>query len=118
MSEETKDCIFCAIAAGESAADVVFDGGDTLWFRDINPKATVHVLGIPKEHIQSLAVVSGDNHQLLGKLLHEASDVAEQVGVAESGYRVLTNVGRDAGQDVQHLHIHLLGGENLGPMRC
>src|SRR3989344_5094351 len=106
MEESTDTCIFCAIAGGSSMADVVFDGGDTLWFRDIHPKAVVHVVGIPKEHIASLAVVNGDNHPLLGKLLHEAADVAEQLGVAEEGYRVLTNVGRNAGQEIHHLHIH------------
>ena len=113
-----EDCIFCSIVGGSSKGDIVFDGGDTLWFRDVSPKAPVHVLGIPKQHIVSLAGVKGDDHALLGKLLHEAASVAAEMGLAADGYRVLTNVGANAGQEVQHLHMHLLGGEPLGPMRC
>lgn len=116
--EGVEDCIFCNVVDGITQADIIFDGGDTLFFRDINPKATVHVLGIPKKHLLSLQDVHGDDHALIGKLLHEAAHVAEKVGIRESGYRVITNVGRDAGQEVQHLHFHILGGENLGPMRC
>ena len=112
------DCIFCGIADSVSSADIVFDGGDTLFFRDINPKAAVHVIGIPKKHLDSLDAVHGDDHALIGKLLHDAADVADSLGIKESGYRVVTNVGSDAGQEVQHLHFHILGGEALGPVRC
>lgn len=116
---ETNDtCIFCSIVLGRTPADVVFDGGDTLFFRDINPKAKVHVVGVPKKHLTSLSDVHGDDHKLVGKLLHEAADVASQLGIADSGYRVLTNVGRDAGQEIEHLHFHVLGGESLGALRC
>lgn len=112
------DCIFCSIANGTTPADVVFDGGDTMFFRDISPKAAVHVVGIPKKHVSSLDEVVGDDHDVLGKLLHEAAHVAEDLGIKESGYRVITNVGPDAGQEVQHLHFHILGGEPLGPLKC
>jgi len=112
------ECIFCAIAGGAGSADVVWDGGDTIFFRDINPKARVHVLGIPKIHISSLADVGVDQHELMGKLLHDAAEVAAQLGLKESGYRVITNIGVDSGQVVPHLHIHILGGEPLGPLRC
>lgn len=111
------DCIFCGIAAGNSPADVVFDGGDTIFFRDISPKARVHIVGIPKEHITALDAMVADHHALVGKILHDLAHVAEEAGVSASGYRVITNVGPDAGQQVQHLHFHLLGGEPLGPMR-
>ncbi len=114
----TDECIFCRIAREETKADIVFDGGDTIFFRDIHPKAKIHIVGIPKKHLSSLNDLHGDDHSLIGKLLHEAGHVAEELGIKESGYRVLTNVGRDAGQEVQHLHFHILGGESLGPLRC
>lgn len=119
MTEEIKkDCIFCNIIEGTTPADIVFDGGDTLFFRDISPKAKVHIVGIPKKHYESLDEISGDDHAVIGKLLHEAAHVAEDMGLKESGYRVITNVGPDAGQDIKHLHFHILGGEPLGPIRC
>ena len=115
---EGEKCIFCRIAAGEATAKVVFDGGDTLFFHDIHPKARVHVVGITKKHLTNLADMVGDDHLVIGKLLHEASHVAEDLGVAAEGYRVVTNVGKNAGQEIQHFHIHVLGGEPLGPLRC
>lgn len=122
MTEEessvSSNCIFCSIIEGITPSDIVFDGGDTLFFRDINPKARVHVVGIPKKHLTSLDDVHGDDHALIGKLLHEAADVASTLGIHESGYRVVTNVGSDAGQKVSHLHFHVMGGEPLGPLRC
>lgn len=112
------ECIFCAIAAGEGSADVVYDGETTLFFRDINPQARIHVLGILKEHVASLAAINTENHEVLGKLLHDAVHVAEELGLRDSGYRVITNIGPDSGQAVPHLHVHILGGEPLGPLRC
>lgn len=114
---EENECIFCSIVDGVTPADVVFDGGDTLFFRDIEPKAAVHIVAITKKHIASLDAVVGDDHAVIGKLLHEAAHVAEDVGIKESGYRVITNVGRDAGQEIHHLHFHILGGEPLGPLK-
>lgn len=113
---DSKECIFCAIADGTTPADIVFDGGDTLFFRDVNPKAKVHIVGIPKHHITSLNELVADDHGIIGKLLHEAAHVAEEVGIHESGYRVITNVGSDAGQEVTHLHFHILGGQPLGKL--
>jgi len=112
------ECIFCQIVAGTTQADVLFDGGDTLFFRDISPKAAVHIVGIPKKHLASLDAVVADDQAMLGKLLHDCADVATTAGLVEGGYRVLTNVGSDAGQEVNHLHFHILGGEPLGPLRC
>lgn len=116
--DQQTDCIFCSIAGETTVADIVFDGGDTLFFRDISPKARVHIVGIPKKHLTSLDAMVADDQALVGKLIHDAADVAESVGISESGYRVLTNVGSDAGQEVGHLHFHILGGETLGPLRC
>ncbi len=110
------DCLFCKIATGKLPATVVYDGGDTLFFNDIAPKAKVHVLGIPKEHIPSLHKIQGDHHLLVGKLLHDAVHVASDLGLDTGGYRVLTNIGANAGQVVGHLHFHILGGEPLGAM--
>lgn len=112
------DCIFCQISSGTTQADIVFDGGDTLFFRDISPKAAVHIVGIPKKHIDALSKVVADDQAMIGKLLHDAAHVASEAGIGDSGYRVLTNVGSDAGQEVQHLHFHILGGQPLGPLIC
>lgn len=117
-ADQKDSCIFCSIVGGATPADVVFDGGDTIFFRDINPKARIHIVGIPKKHLSSLDAMHGDDHTVVGKLLHEAADVAKDLGINESGYRVVSNVGSDAGQEVEHLHFHILGGEPLGPLRC
>lgn len=115
---ESMQCVFCQIASGNVRPDIVFDGGDTLFFHDIKPKARFHIIGIPKKHIGSIADINGDNHAIIGKLFHEAADVARGLGIEKSGYRVITNSGGDAGQQVPHLHLHILGGESLGPLRC
>jgi histidine triad (HIT) family protein len=115
--EASPDCIFCQIVSGSTQADVVFDTPDTLFFRDISPKAPVHLIGIPKKHLGALSAVSATEEVLLGKLLQEITTVAAEAGIAESGYRVITNIGSDAGQEVPHLHFHILGGEPLGPLR-
>ena len=113
-----SDCIFCRIVSGEVRAEVVFDGGDTLFFRDRSPRARVHLLGIPKSHLESLARVSDSDEVLLGKIQRDIAKVAQSAGIAEAGYRVITNVGANAGQEIAHLHWHILGGEPVGPLRC
>ena len=109
-------CIFCEIVQGVLPAEIVFDGGDTLFFKDIHPKAPVHIVAIPKKHLTSLDAMIGDDHLTIGKLLHDATHIAREAGIFESGYRVVTNIGLHAGQDVAHLHFHILGGEPLGPI--
>lgn len=116
--EQPNECIFCKIATGTISADILFDGGDTLFFSDIHPQAPVHIVGIPKQHIVSLDAMVGDDHLLIGKLLHDATHVAREKGIFNTGYRLLTNIGLHAGQEVPHLHFHILGGEPLGPIRC
>jgi histidine triad (HIT) family protein len=113
-----EDCIFCQIAGGKSAADIVYDDGDVIFFRDISPKAPVHVVAIPKQHLSSLDAVTAEEAGVVAQLLIGVTHVAQQLGLAEDGYRVIANVGRHAGQEVQHLHFHILGGEPLGPLRC
>lgn len=113
-----SDCIFCRIATKDIPAEVLHESEHTLIFPDKFPKARVHVLGIPKEHIPSLQQVTPQHEVVVGQLLRELTDAAQAAGIGESGYRVITNVGAHSGQEVSHLHFHLIGGEPLGPLRC
>lgn len=108
-----QDCIFCKIVAGEIPADKVYEDDQVLAFKDINPQAPVHVLVIPKRHVESLATAGEADADTLGHLLTVAAQVARETGVAESGYRVVLNTGRDGGMAVFHLHAHVLGGRRL-----
>jgi histidine triad (HIT) family protein len=106
------DCVFCRIAAGELPATVVAEDEEALAIEDIAPQAPVHVLVIPRRHVSGLPEVGDDG--LAARLVALANRVAELKGVAAGGYRVVVNVGRDAGQAVHHLHLHVLGGRRLG----
>ncbi len=112
-----SDCLFCKIAAGEIPSTKVYEDEEILAFRDIAPKAPVHILLIPKKHLASLAEAGPEDAALLGKMQLLARQLAEQEGVAESGFRVVANSGPNSGQEVAHLHYHLLGGEPLGDIR-
>lgn len=103
------DCIFCKIAQGVIPSSKVFEDEDVLAFRDINPKAPVHFLIIPKKHIASLADAKPEDAALLGKLINLVPVLAKQEGCV-NGFRTIINTGRDGGQEVDHLHIHVLGG--------
>jgi histidine triad (HIT) family protein len=105
-------CLFCRIAKGEVPADVVLDRSDLRAFRDINPQAPTHVLVIPRDHIASLEALTEQHGELLANLVRATNDVARQDGVA-GGFRVVTNIGPAAGQSVQHLHLHVLGGRTF-----
>ena len=106
-------CIFCKIAADEVSSSKVHEDDEIVAFRDLSPQAPLHVLVIPKRHLDSLdAAVPGDA-ALLGRLLLAAREVAHQAGVAEDGYRVVTNSGADGGQTVLHFHLHVLGGRPM-----
>ncbi len=104
------DCIFCRIAKGDIPSDVVLEDADFVAFRDIHPKAAEHVLVIPREQIVSLNDLEGRPGDTGHLLLQFIVKVATKLGIAESGYRTLTNVGPDGGQEVQHLHFHIMGG--------
>lgn len=108
------DCLFCRIVAGEIPGDVVHETGTTLAFRDIQPKAKTHVLVIPKQHHDTLAALAAADPALTAELFAVAGQVAAAEGVAASGYRLISNIGPDSGQEVDHVHVHLLGGEKLG----
>ena len=106
---QLDDCLFCRIARGEIPAAKVYEDDEVLAFKDIHPKAPVHFLIIPKKHIQSLAHAEPEDNALLGKMLGLTRKLAMQEG-AVNGFRVIINTGRDGGQEVDHLHIHVLGG--------
>jgi histidine triad (HIT) family protein len=107
-------CIFCKIAAGTIPASVVHSSERLVAFRDIDPKAPVHILVIPREHIESLDAADERHRALLGEMLLLARRVARDEGVAARGYRTVVNTGAEGGQSVPHLHLHLLGGKALG----
>lgn len=108
------DCLFCKMVSKEIPTTIVYEDEDVLAFNDIAPKAPVHVLIIPKKHIESLAAATAEDERILGKLQMVAHKLAKDLGIAETGYRVLTNSGKDSGQVVFHLHYHLVGGKTLG----
>ncbi len=109
-----SDCLFCKIGAGEIPSNVVYEDDELLAFRDISPKAPTHILIIPKKHVASLADTTDAEAALLGKIQILARQLAEKEGIAESGFRVISNSGADSGQEVPHLHYHLVGGRKLG----
>ena len=113
MAEPHNDTVFGMILRGEIPADVVYEDDLALAFRDVAPQAEVHVLVIPRRRIRSLAHAGSQDQALLGHLLDVCAKVAAREGVAESGYRVVTNIGEDGGQSVDHLHFHVLGGRRL-----
>ncbi len=108
------DCLFCRIASGDIPADVVARTDRAIAFRDIEPKAPVHVLVIPIEHFDNVAAVAEADRVLVGELLALASQVARQEGIDGSGYRLVANTGLEGGQSVWHAHVHVLGGRPLG----
>ena len=105
------NCLFCKMIRGEIQPDVVFEDDRVLAFRDINPQAPVHILIIPKEHIGTLNEL--DNSELAGHMMLTLSKLANQEGLAEQGYRAVVNCNRHGGQEVYHLHMHLLGGRQM-----
>jgi len=104
------NCIFCKISAGEIPAAKVFEDERCVAFNDLSPQAPVHILIIPREHVDSLDKVSESDEPVLGHLLLTAADIARSKGFAENGYRVVINTNADGGQTVFHLHVHLLAG--------
>ena len=107
-----SDCIFCEIVAGKIPATVVLETAEVFAFRDVSPKAPTHVLVIPREHHDNLTSLVNRNPELAAKVFAAASDVAVLEGL-EGGYRVVSNIGDDGGQTVDHMHLHVLGGRSL-----
>ena len=106
-----ENCLFCRIAKGEIPAKLVAETDEAVAFRDIDPKAPVHVLVIPRQHLTSLA--TAEDEELLGQLLMFVAKIARTEGISESGYRVVANTGPDGGQSVDHLHLHVMGGRRM-----
>lgn len=108
-----SDCLFCKIAAGQIPAKIVYQDERIVAFDDIRPQAPVHTLIIPREHFAALPDVPAAKADLLAHILAQAPRIAEAKGVAAKGYRLVLNTGRDSGQDVFHIHVHLLGGRRM-----
>lgn len=113
LRERIMQCIFCKIASKEVPADVVWEDEDIVAFHDIKALAPVHVLVIPKKHFSSLNDVKDEDGELMGRLVVAARKVAEKLGIADDGYKFLIRVGQHGGQEVDHLHIHIIGGAQL-----
>lgn len=108
------DCVFCNIANKQIDSKIEYEDGEVMVIRDILPKAPVHLLVIPKRHIVSVSQTTEVDDKLLGKIILIAKKMAEKFGIAETGYKLVFNVGKDGGMVVPHLHLHLMGGKNLG----
>jgi len=114
VSTAASDCLFCRILAGEVPAEEVHATDGTFAFRDINPQAPTHVLVIPRDHITSAHTVDAAHGPVVADMLIAAQDIARREGIADAGYRLVFNVGDDAGNTVPHLHLHVIGGRRLG----
>ena len=110
---QVDDCIFCQIARQEIQSEIAYEDDEVIAFKDNQPLAPVHLVIIPKEHLLSLNEVTPEYEPLIGHLFGVIQRLARELGVTESGYRVVTNTGADGGQIVGHLHFHLLGGQAL-----
>ena len=109
-----KDCLFCKIAAGAVEADIVYRDDEVTAFRDINPQAPVHIVIIPRKHIERSSDLTEKDIPLAGRLMETAARLAKDEGISEDGYRLVVNCNKNAGQVIFHLHMHLLGGRTFG----
>ncbi|MGB9642153.1 MAG: histidine triad nucleotide-binding protein [Candidatus Ratteibacteria bacterium] len=108
------DCVFCKISEGKEFAKVVYENQDIIAFHDINPQAPVHLLIIPRRHFSNLLDVDRQNSTILAEMLYVATELARQMKIAETGFRIVINTNRYAGQSIDHFHIHVLGGRIMG----
>ena len=109
-----ENCLFCGIINGKLKSEIVYQDETVVAFKDVHPKAPVHILIVPRKHIGTLLDLRPGDESIVGDVFRAAGNLAEQVGIAKSGFRVVVNCGNDAGQTVFHLHYHLLGGRRLG----
>ena len=110
-----EDCIFCKIINGQVPSEKVYEDEEILAFKDIHPAAPIHVLIIPKKHIATLMDIEEEDSSLMGKIIQTAKLIAKQLGIGENGFRLIANCGPDSGQEVMHIHFHLLAGRTMGP---
>lgn len=108
-----SNCIFCKIIQGEIPSTKVYEDDKILAFKDINPMAPVHIVIVPKEHLTSLEEVEEQHQELMGYIMLKTKNIAKLSGINESGYRLICNCGKDGGQEVPHIHFHLVGGREL-----
>ena len=113
-----EDCLFCKIVKGEIPSTKVYEDDEILAFKDINPMAPVHILVIPKKHYNDISEITEEDAKIIAKIHLVINKIAKEQGIAESGYRIVTNCKEDSGQEVKHLHFHLLGGKKLGTKMC
>ena len=109
------DCIFCKIIKGEIPSEKVYEDEEILAFKDIKPVAPVHILVIPKKHISTLMEVNDETMYIMEKIMKAIQKIAKEQNIAENGFRLIANCGPDSGQEVMHIHFHLLAGKKLGP---
>ncbi len=109
-----EDCVFCKIIKGEIPTEKVYETEEILAFKDIHPAAPIHILVVPKKHISMLTDLKPEDEALIGKIYTTINKIAEQEGFKKQGYRVIANCGKDSGQEVMHIHFHVLGGKKLG----
>ena len=109
-----NDCLFCKIINKEIPSTIVYEDEEILAFRDIHPVTPVHILVIPKKHITSLVELEKEDEAVIGRIYTVINEIAKKEGILEKGFRVIVNCGEDGGQEVKHLHFHLLGGKKLG----
>jgi histidine triad (HIT) family protein len=110
-----ENCIFCKIAKGEIPSENVYEDDMLLAFKDIHPEAPVHIVIIPKKHIDSVNTLEEQDSELISQIFLAIKKIAVQLNIADSGYRVITNIGEDGGQTIHHIHFHLIGGRRLSP---
>ena len=110
-----EDCIFCKIIKGEIPSEKVYEDEEILAFKDIHPAAPIHILVIPKKHIATLMNVTPEDSNIMAKILESIQKIVKQLGIEENGFRLIANCGPDSGQEVMHIHFHLLAGRKLGP---
>ena len=110
-----EDCVFCKIIKGEIPSEKVYEDDKVLAFKDINPATPIHVLVIPKEHVQDVLAIKQDNKEMFSDIFLAINKIAKQLGIEKDGFRIINNCGKDAGQEVMHLHFHLLAGGKMGP---
>lgn len=108
------DCIFCKIINREIPSDIVYEDKEVLAFKDINPQMPIHILVIPKKHIEAIIDLKSEDETLVGKIFTAINNIAKDIGIDKTGFRVISNCGENAGQTVKHLHFHILAGEKLG----